>query len=54
MARAARELLIVGAGLTGSLTASLLSRSSVQANITVWDKVTSDTLNVATHLLNLI
>lgn len=39
MARA-KELLIVGAGITGSLTASLLARASTQAKVTIWDKVT--------------
>lgn len=40
-----REVLIVGAGITGSLTASLLSRSQPHINTTVWDKVTDCALN---------
>lgn len=33
-----KELLIVGAGITGSLVASLLSKAQSPTNITVWDK----------------
>lgn len=34
----AKRLLIVGAGLTGSLTAAILKKSSLPCTITIWDK----------------
>ena len=47
-----RELLVVGAGLTGSLTANLLSKAggkSSPVDITVWDKARGAGGRMATH-----
>jgi renalase len=46
---AEKRLLVVGAGLSGSLTAAILKRSSVLFNITVWDKARGAGGRMSTH-----
>lgn len=45
----AKRLLIVGAGLTGSLTATILKKSSLPFTITVWEKANSAGGRMSTH-----
>ena len=44
-----RELLIVGAGITGSLTAALLARARPSLSLTVWDKARGAGGRMSTH-----
>lgn len=44
-----KELLIVGAGITGSLTASLLSKALPSLSLTVWDKARGAGGRMSTH-----
>lgn len=44
-----KELLIVGAGITGSLTASLLSKVLPSLSLTVWDKARGAGGRMSTH-----
>ena len=44
-----RGLLIVGAGITGSLTASLLARARPSLSLTVWDKARGAGGRMSTH-----
>lgn len=43
------KLLIVGAGLTGSLTAALLQRTSLPLTVTIWDKARGAGGRMSTH-----
>lgn len=44
-----RKLLIVGAGLTGSLTAAILQQASLPLAVTVWDKARGAGGRMSTH-----